>query len=189
MGFFATYLFSGGTWTEIEPDQEPHEPAVAEPWLYVDIHDSDIATVMYAPAGPASGIAFLGVTPRTYFEDAAASRAVEDATRERVGEQRPREVEREAAEEEAARERRRALAPQQAPVSRASQPARVAPAARPVTVARVQPMRPAAPAATGVRRAVRVRASTTASRRRASLWSTSLYLESARAGWNSTIGG
>jgi hypothetical protein len=84
MGFFATYLFSGGTWTEIEPDQEPHEPAVAEPWLYVDIHDSDIATVMYAPAGPASGIAFLGVTPRTYFEDDAASPPT-DTNREAKG--------------------------------------------------------------------------------------------------------
>ena len=149
---------------------------------FVDVTSRLTARDQRAAAHPAA-------SATAAIEDAAASRAVEDATRERVGEQRPREVEREAAEEEAARERRRALAPQQAPVSRASQPARVAPAARPVTVARVQPMRPAAPAATGVRRAVRVRASTTASRRRASLWSTSLYLESARAGWNSTIGG
>jgi hypothetical protein len=68
MGFFGTYLFDGTDWTQHDPRRTPREP-----WLLIDIHDSDISTVVYRPAGPGSGIAYLGVTPRTYFEDEAAS--------------------------------------------------------------------------------------------------------------------
>ena len=70
MGFFGRYLFDGTQWTQQEPGSAP---TVAEPWLLIDIHDSDICTVMYGPAGPGSGIAFLGFTPRTYFDDESAS--------------------------------------------------------------------------------------------------------------------
>ena len=81
MGFFGTYLFDGTVWTEVEPGDEPDG---AEPWLYLDIHDSDIGAVMYAPAGPGSGVAFLGYTPRSYFEDDRASEPT-DVAREADG--------------------------------------------------------------------------------------------------------
>jgi hypothetical protein len=54
MGFFGAYLFDGNRWTLHQPDQLP---AVAEPWLMIDIHDSDITTVVYRPAGRGSGVA------------------------------------------------------------------------------------------------------------------------------------
>jgi hypothetical protein len=59
-------------------------PTISEPWFVVDIHDSDIATVVYRPAGPGSGVAYLGHTPRTYFEDPGAS-APTDTAREAAG--------------------------------------------------------------------------------------------------------
>lgn len=67
MGFFGRYLFDG-SWKSVEDIN-----GVPEPCLVVDIHDSDITTVTYRPAGPGSGVAYLGVTPRTYFEDERAS--------------------------------------------------------------------------------------------------------------------
>jgi hypothetical protein len=81
MGFFGAYLFDGSRWTLHQPDQLP---AVAEPWLMIDIHDSDITTVVYRPAGRGSGVAYLGVTPRTYFEDEGASPPT-DVAREAAG--------------------------------------------------------------------------------------------------------
>ncbi|MEV7986869.1 hypothetical protein [Micromonospora sp. NPDC085948] len=54
------------------------------PWLLVDIHDSDSATLTYRPAGPGTGVAYLGYTPRTYFENPDAS-APTDAVREAAG--------------------------------------------------------------------------------------------------------
>ena len=70
MGFFGTYLFDGSRWAEVDPESVP---VIAEPWLFLDIHDSDVATVAYAPGGSGSGVAYLGFTPRTYFEIATAS--------------------------------------------------------------------------------------------------------------------
>lgn len=70
MGFFGSYVFAGTGWTPV-PDE--HVLDFAEPWLSVDIHDSDITTVEYRPTGPGSGVAYLGETPRTYFEDETAS--------------------------------------------------------------------------------------------------------------------
>jgi len=70
MGFFGTYLFDGTRWTQQEPGRPP---TAAEPWLLIDIHDSDISTVTYGPAGSGTGTAYLGYTPRTYFEDETAS--------------------------------------------------------------------------------------------------------------------
>jgi hypothetical protein len=81
MGFSGAYLFDGTGWREQEPG---HEPALPEPWLLVTIFDSDIAMVVYRPPGPGSGVAFLGFTPRTYFEDDAASSPT-DVAREAKG--------------------------------------------------------------------------------------------------------
>jgi len=76
MGFFATYQFDGSTWAEGDPEAGPTGP---EPWLWVDVHDSDFATIRYAPAGPGTGVAFLNSTPRAYFgsEDASPQTDVE----------------------------------------------------------------------------------------------------------------
>ncbi len=50
----------------------------------MEIHDSDIAVLRYEPVGPRSGTAYLGHTPRTYFEDESAS-APTDVLREAEG--------------------------------------------------------------------------------------------------------
>jgi hypothetical protein len=81
MGFFGTYLFDGKRWTPLEPGGPPEAP---DPWLYVDIHDSDIGTIAYSPVGPGTGVAYLGFTPRTYFEDDTASEPT-DVAREADG--------------------------------------------------------------------------------------------------------
>jgi hypothetical protein len=83
MGFFGGYVFDGSTWHCFDPDSS-QALEFAAPWLRVDIYDSDIATVRYEPAGPGSGIAYLGSTPRTYFEDESAS-APTDVLREAEG--------------------------------------------------------------------------------------------------------
>jgi len=72
MGFFGRFHFDGTAWTE--PDDDPRPP-----WLSVDIHDSDIATITYEPAGPGTGIAYLGETPRSYFEEEDASEPTDTA--------------------------------------------------------------------------------------------------------------
>ena len=81
MGFFGLYLYEAGRWSELGLDAEP---TAREPWLLVRIHDSDIGTVAYAPTGPGTGVAFLGYTPRIYFEDVTAS-APTDPDREARG--------------------------------------------------------------------------------------------------------
>ena len=81
MGFFGTYLYDGIRWEKYQSDQHCD---LAEPWLMVNIYDSDIATVVYRPAGPGAGVAYLGYTPRTYFEDVEAS-APTDVAREAAG--------------------------------------------------------------------------------------------------------
>lgn len=68
MSLFAKLTHSDGQWKESEP--------VSEPYLYLDVHDGDIATVEYRPAGTATGRFFLGVEPRHYFEDDSASAPV-----------------------------------------------------------------------------------------------------------------
>jgi hypothetical protein len=82
-GFFGRYIFDGSTWHGFDPDSG-QRPDLATPWLSVYIHDSDIATVRYEPAGPGSGTAYLGYTPRTYFDDESAS-APADVLREAEG--------------------------------------------------------------------------------------------------------
>lgn len=83
MGFFGAYMYADGRWSETDPDAGPSAPP-AEPWLTVSVHDSDWAAVRYAPAGPGTGEAFLGMTPRVYFEDDEAS-APTDPSREASG--------------------------------------------------------------------------------------------------------
>ena len=69
MGFSGTYHFKGTALS----DADPSGPADAEPFLSVDIHDSDFTTVTYAPIGPGTGFAYLGYTPRIYFDSEGAS--------------------------------------------------------------------------------------------------------------------
>ncbi|WP_432977199.1 hypothetical protein [Dactylosporangium sp. CA-233914] len=82
MGYFGAFLFDGQSWMDAESGNIV--AADAEYWLHVDIHDSDIATITYSPAGPGSGVAYLGFTPRTYFEDPNASLPT-DTHREAAG--------------------------------------------------------------------------------------------------------
>lgn len=131
------------------------------------------------------------VSASAAVEGDASARAVEEAPSGPAGEQHRRDVDREAEEEAAARDRGRALAAQQA-LSRAPQPARVAPVPRIITGARSQAVLASPGPITRIGRSTartRTRRLARASHRRASLWSTSLYLESARAGWSSTIRG
>ncbi|SFR10293.1 hypothetical protein SAMN04488564_103362 [Lentzea waywayandensis] len=81
MGFFGTYAYEHGSWKTLS---EGELPPLAEPFLWIDIHDSDITSVVYAPAGPGAGVAYLGLTPRTYFENPKASDPT-DVLREAAG--------------------------------------------------------------------------------------------------------
>jgi len=83
MGFFGGYIFDGHDWLEFEPSSGT-VPKVDSPWLKVVIFDSDIADISYHPAGPGTGVAYLGFTPRVYFEDDNAS-APTDVERESAG--------------------------------------------------------------------------------------------------------
>jgi hypothetical protein len=69
MGLFADLSWVDGKWTAA------HLPGKTE--LTISIHDSDIATVTFAPADQAKGLFYLGVEPATYFEDPAASALVD----------------------------------------------------------------------------------------------------------------
>ncbi|WP_158220288.1 hypothetical protein [Kineosporia sp. A_224] len=57
MGFFGTFLYTGGTWSAVDPASVGEVPM---PALLVAVHDSDLAFVQYLPAGPGSGTAYLG---------------------------------------------------------------------------------------------------------------------------------
>ncbi len=65
MGLFATLAYSDGRWTSGRP--------TAVPFLLVDVHDSDIATVDYRAADASGGRFFLGWEPRLYFDEPDAS--------------------------------------------------------------------------------------------------------------------
>jgi len=71
MGLFGRFTFSAGEWTSAD--------SLAEPYLAVDVHDSDIATVDFRPAGDVAGRCYLGFQPRVYFEDPDASAPVDNA--------------------------------------------------------------------------------------------------------------
>ena len=75
MGLFGTFTYSGGEWTGAAP---------TEPYLVLNVHDSDIATVDYRPAADAAaGRCYLGFQPRVYFEDPTASAPVDNAAEAR----------------------------------------------------------------------------------------------------------
>ena len=61
MGLFGTFAYSAGRWSREGP--------TAVPFLLVDVHDSDIATVDYRSADASGGRFFLGYEPRVYFEE------------------------------------------------------------------------------------------------------------------------
>jgi hypothetical protein len=65
VGLFATLAYSDGRWTSGRP--------TAVPFLLVDVHDSDIATVDYRAADASGGRFFLGWEPRLYFDEPDAS--------------------------------------------------------------------------------------------------------------------
>lgn len=81
VGFFGTYAYEHGQWKTLS---EGELPPLEEPFLWIDIHDSDITSVVYGPAGSGSGVAYLGLTPRTYFENPNASDPT-DVMREAAG--------------------------------------------------------------------------------------------------------
>jgi hypothetical protein len=61
MGHFGKYAYSAGRWSTDGP--------TAVPFLLIDIHDSDIATVDYRAADASGGRFFLGCEPRFYFDE------------------------------------------------------------------------------------------------------------------------
>ncbi len=69
MGLFVTQTFAGGKSSEGQP--------VTAPFLMVDIHDSDIATITFQPGPEAGGLVYLGYQPRDYFDDDTASADVD----------------------------------------------------------------------------------------------------------------
>ena len=69
MGLFATLAYSDGRWIGGRP--------TAVPFLLVDVHDSDIATVDYRFADATGGRFFLGYEPRVYFEQPDAALPVD----------------------------------------------------------------------------------------------------------------
>ncbi|NYG05564.1 hypothetical protein BJ986_000051 [Phycicoccus badiiscoriae] len=71
MGFFGTFVYADGAWTERE-DTPPTGSS-----LRVDIHDSDIAQIDYRPATTGVGRFYLGYEPAIYFEDPSASQPVD----------------------------------------------------------------------------------------------------------------
>ena len=66
---FGKFAYSAGRWTTDGPS--------AVPFLLVDIHDSDIATVDYRAADASGGRFFLGYEPRVYFEEPDAGPPVD----------------------------------------------------------------------------------------------------------------
>ena len=71
MGLFGTFAWSDGGWSRGRP--------TAVPFLLVDVHDSDIATIDYRAADASGGRFFLGYEPRIYFEEPDASPPVDVA--------------------------------------------------------------------------------------------------------------
>jgi hypothetical protein len=78
MGFSGAYVYSGGQWTPQEPGQRPD---AAEPWLMMDVHDSDFTTVTYHPAEPGADVVYLGRPPHSAQAQADTERAAEGLAR------------------------------------------------------------------------------------------------------------
>lgn len=71
MGLFGKFAYSAGEWRAGGP--------TAVPFLLVDVHGSDIATVDYRAADASGGRFFLGYEPRVYFEEPDAADPVDTA--------------------------------------------------------------------------------------------------------------
>ncbi|TQN43993.1 hypothetical protein FHU33_3470 [Blastococcus colisei] len=71
MGYFGKLAYSDGRWSAGGP--------TAVPFLLVDVHDSDIATVDYRAADASGGRFYLGYEPRIYFEEPDAGDPVDTA--------------------------------------------------------------------------------------------------------------
>ena len=69
MGYFGKLAYSDGRWSSGRP--------TAVPFLLIDVHDSDIATVDYRAADATGGRFFLGYEPRIYFEELDAGAPVD----------------------------------------------------------------------------------------------------------------
>ena len=76
MGFFGKFSYSAGRWSTEGP--------TAVPFLLIDIHDSDVATVDYRAADATGGRFFLGYEPRIYFDEPDTAAPV-DTTAESEG--------------------------------------------------------------------------------------------------------
>ena len=66
---FGTFAYSEGRWTRGRP--------TAVPFLVLDVHDSDVATVDYRSADASGGRFYLGYEPRFYFDEADAGTPVD----------------------------------------------------------------------------------------------------------------
>jgi hypothetical protein len=69
MGFFGRFSYSDGRWSTGSP--------TAVPFLLVDVHDSDVATVDYRFGDANGGRFFLGYEPRFYFDERDAAPPVD----------------------------------------------------------------------------------------------------------------
>ena len=69
MGLFTTLAYSDGRWTRGRP--------TAVPFLLVDVHDGDVATVDYRFADASGGRFYLGWEPRIYFEQPDAASPID----------------------------------------------------------------------------------------------------------------
>ena len=72
MGYFGKLAYSDGQWRFGAP--------TAVPFLLVDVHDSDIATIDYRAADASGGRFYLGYEPRVYFEEPDAGDPVDTPT-------------------------------------------------------------------------------------------------------------
>jgi hypothetical protein len=66
---FGTFTYSEGRWGTGRP--------TAVPFLIVDVHDSDVATVDYRSTDASGGRFYLGYEPRFYFDEPGAGSPVD----------------------------------------------------------------------------------------------------------------
>jgi hypothetical protein len=71
VGLFGKFAYSDGRWSTDGP--------TAVPFLLIDVHDSDVATVDYRGADASGGRFFLGYEPRFYFDEPGAATPVDTA--------------------------------------------------------------------------------------------------------------
>jgi hypothetical protein len=69
VGRFRRFAYSAGRWSTEGP--------TAVPFLLIDVHDSDLATVDYRAADATGGRFFLGYEPRIYFDEPDAAPPVD----------------------------------------------------------------------------------------------------------------